>query len=193
MKRRFINLKKLKIYDEMHQQDGDSFIVDEEKDGQTTLQHKEGIEYIKTIIKNGQKVLPPLVVEIMEGDYIRLDGFKRVMAFKELGFETIEAFVCSRWEYDHADYVPFRDGKMRCWKGGQFDDENKVRFPLLEENEKENFKYEDLKFLYKSNDGSGLRIELCEAVHIHWGEVGKNRFILGRNDFIKLAEAIKKI
>lgn len=193
MKRKFISLEKLEIYDAMHQKSGDSFIVDAEKDGQTTEDHKKGIEYIKAIILQGQKVLPPLVAEIMEGEYVRLDGFKRCMAFKELGFTMIEAFVCDRFEYDHADYIPFRNGKMRCWKGGQFDDLNGRRFPLLEGNEKKEFKYEDLHFLYKSSSGSGLRIELCEAVHIHWGEVGKNRLILGRTDFIKLAQAISKI
>ncbi len=191
MKRKFISLSKLQIFDDLHKQNGADFEVDEKKDGQTTQQHREGIEYIKTIIKNGQKVLPPLVVEIMEDDYRRLDGFKRCMAFKELGFESIEAFVCTRDEYDHADYIPYRNGKMRCWKGGQYDDTNNVRFPLLEEDEK--FDYNKLKFLYKSPNGDGLRIELCEGIHIHWGEVGKNRIIVGRNDFIKLATAISKI
>ncbi len=177
----------------MHMKDGDSFVVDEKKDGQTTEQHKEGTEYIKNIIRNGQKILPPLVYENILGEYIRLDGFKRCIAFKELGFKIIEAFVCTQWEYDHAEYIPFRNGKMRCWKGGQFDDTNNVRFPLLEENETEKFNYDEVKFLYKSPDHFGLRIEMCEAVHIHFGDYGKNRIILGRNDFLKLAEAISKI
>lgn len=193
MKRKFLELDKLQIFDEMHHPKMEGFYVDEEKDGQTTEQHKEGIEYIKNIIKNGQKVLPPLVLENNLGEFIRLDGFKRCMAFKELGFKIIEAFVCSQWEYDHAEYIPFRNGKMRCWKGGQYDDENKCKFPLLEGAEKENFDYENIKFLFKSENGSGLRIELCEAIHIHFGEIGKNRIIVGRKDFIKLAEAIQKI
>lgn len=190
MKRKFIPLDELHIYDEMHYPVGDSFEVDEKKDGQSTQAHKDGIEFVKSIIQNGQKVLPPLVAEVAEG-YVRLDGFKRVMAMKELGFKNIEAFVCSQWEYDHADYVPFRDGKMRCWKGGQYDDQNQKRFPLLEEEPE--FNYDKINFLYKSPNGDGLRIELCEGVHVHWGEVGKNRLILGRKDFIKLAEAISKI
>lgn len=193
MKRKFIELDKLQIYDDLHLKKGDTFEVDEKRDGQTTKQHKEGIEYIKKIIKNGQKILPPLVAEIYEGEYIRLDGFKRIMAYKELGFKTIEAFVCSQWEYNHADYIPFREGKMRCWKGGQFDDTNNRRFPLLEGGELAEFNYQDTEFLYKSDNGAGLQIELCEAIHIHFGEVGKNRIIVGREDFIKLATAIKKI
>ncbi len=193
MKRKFIPLDNLQIYDEMHIRNGESFIVDREKDGQTTEEHKAGIEYIKNIIKSGQKVLPPLVVEIMDGDFLRLDGFKRCMAFKELGFKNIEVFVCNYQEFNHADYIPFRNGKMRCWKGGQYDDTNQCKFPLLEGAEKENFKYDEVEFLYKSENGSGLRIELCEAVHIHFGEVGKNRLILGEKDFVKLATAISKI
>lgn len=193
MKRKFIPLSKLQIFDEMHMQKGDSFVVDKEKDGETTEQHIEGIQYIKSIIQAGQKVLPPLVLENNLGEFIRLDGFKRCMAFKELGFELIEAFVCNQWEYDHAEYIPFRNGKMRCWKGGQYDDENKRKFPLLEGNEAREFDYEKVHFLFKSSDHFGLRIEFCEAFHIHFGDYGKNRIILGRADFIKLAQAIEKI
>lgn len=194
MKRKWIQLDKVAIYDEMHvlQPDG-TFVVDETKDGQTTEQHREGIDYIKSVIQNGQKVLPPLVVEHSWGEYTRLDGFKRCLAFKELGFEQIEAFVCDEEEYRQALYVPFRDGKMRCWKGGQYDDENNRKFPLFEGGETDEFNYDDVKFLYKSPNGDGLRIELCECIHVHFGLCGQYRFALGRKDFEQLAEAISKI
>lgn len=191
MIRKFIPLDKLQIFDEMHRLDGNSFIVDQARDGQSTEEHKAGIEYMKSIIQNGQKVLPPLVLEDEYGEYIRLDGFKRCMAMKELGFKNIEAFVCNVEEYRKAEYIPFRNGKMRCWKGGQYDDDNNQKFPLLQESEQ--FNYENIDFLFKSPKHDGLRIELCEGIHVHWGEYGKNRLMLGRNDFIKLAEAIAKI
>lgn len=193
MKRKFIPLDKLQIFDSMHTETENGFNVDEAKDGQSTENHIQGIEYIKSIIKNGQKVLPPLVLENNLGELIRLDGFKRCMAFRELGYKSIEAFVCTYDEYIHSDYIPFRNGKMRAWKGGQFDDTNQKRFSLFEGKETEDSSYENVYSLFKSPDGSGLQIELCEAFHIHWGEVGKNRLILGRNDFITLASTIAKI
>lgn len=194
MIRKFIPLKKLKIYDELHQIQADgSFVVDKDKDGQSTEEHREGIDYIKSIIKNGQKILPPLVLEDVLGDFIRLDGFKRCIAMKELGFENIEAFVCNEEEYRRAEYIPFRNGKMRCWKGGQFDDENGVKFPLLEGEEKPEFNYDDVIFLFKSPNGDGLRIELADCVHVHWSVCGKYRLTLGRRDFLELAEAISSI
>jgi hypothetical protein len=51
--------------------------------------HREGIDFIKEEIKNGVKIRPILVNQ--EGQ--RLDGFKRYMAFKELGFARIVCVV----------------------------------------------------------------------------------------------------
>lgn len=192
MKRKYIPIERIQIYDEMHklQPDG-SFIVDEAKDGKSTEDHSEGIEYIKSVLRKGKKIMPVLVFDSGEGIFIRLDGFKRCIAQKELGYKNIEAFVCDIGEYEYRKRIPFLKGEMHCYKGGQ----PKEIYPSLFEgnqNGKE-FDYGDIEFLYKSENPDGLRIELDENIHVHWGEFGKNRLTLGKKDFITLAEAISKI
>jgi len=71
------NIEDIQPYDEGHR----PLAIDEE--------HRSGIEFIKSEIKNGVKIRPILVNT--EGQ--RLDGFKRYMAFLELGFEEIWCFV----------------------------------------------------------------------------------------------------
>lgn len=192
MVRKWISLSTIQIYDKLHilQPDG-SFIVDEEKDGQTTEKHIEGINYVKQVLLNGQKVMPVLVKDNGDGMYLRLDGFKRCLAHQQVGRKYIEAFVVTQDEYDRA--IEFKaDGyEMRAWHGGQ--DGEKGKLPLFEGGEKPNFNYDEVKFLFKSPNPAGLRIELCEAIHIHWGEFGKYRLIVGQEDFKELANAIKKI
>lgn len=194
MIRKFIPVSSLFIYDEMHQPLADgSFIVDAEKDGQTTEEHRKGIDYIKSVLENGQKILPILVRENSDGTFTRLDGFKRALAQIELGYKLIEAFVCTEKEYENAEYFPYGNGKMRAWKGGQYDDTNLKKMPLLEGEERPEFKYEDVVFLYKSPNPESLRIEVADCIHVHWGQFGRFRFTLGRRDFEELAEAISKI
>lgn len=52
-------------------------------------EHRAGIDYCKRLMATGHKIRPILVSN--EGQ--RLDGFKRYMAHKELGFDLIECFV----------------------------------------------------------------------------------------------------
>lgn len=188
MKRRFIPMSKLDIFDEFHYQSGDSFEVNVALDGNTTEYHKEGINRIKGAIEKGCKVLPILVVQ--EGDrYKLLDGFKRSYAHKELGIKHIEAFVCTQEETHRQETYSFQNHHIRCWKGGlPFE-----HFGLFEGAENDDQNYETTQFLYKSPKGNGLRIEASECIHIHWGDFGRYRLSLGRRDFRTLAEAISSI
>lgn len=190
MIRKWIKIDDIDPWDWMHLTDGKGgFTVDAEKDGQTTEEHLAGIEYIKKVITDGQKVRPILVADDGYGGFIRLDGFKRYWAHKELGEEFIEAFVGSEEEHRRAEQIPYGDGFIRVEKGGL----PKESFGLFEGEAKEKFNYDDVVFLFKSPNPSGLRIELDECIHVHWGEYGRYRLTLGRKDFEALAEAISKL
>lgn len=189
MIRRWIPLKDVNPFDNMHSANGESFSVDEQADGQSLEQHLKGIEYIKGVIIGGQKVRPILVRDDEDGSYQRLDGFKRYWAHKELGEQFIEAFVCTVDEYRRAVEYDYGNGKIRAWHGGL----PKEDFGLFEGAASEQFNYESLVFLFKSANPAGLRIELDECIHVHWGEYGKQRLTLGRKDFEALAEVISQI
>lgn len=189
MTRKYIPLRFLEIYDPLHKWIDGKLWVDEAKDGQSTEKHLAGIEYIKSVLAKGQKVRPILARDNGDGTYTRLDGFKRCIAHLESGEEFIEAFVCTQDEYDRAEIFPYGDYELRAFHGGQ----EKEHFGLFEGDEKENFDYDAVKFLYKSPDHAGLRIELCENIQVHWGEYGRYRLSMGRKDFEALALAVSSI
>lgn len=175
MKRQFIPLADLKIYDEFHYRAGDGFEVNQKLDGHDTQYHKDGIEMVKRILSDGKKVLP-ILVRKHDGWYSLLDGFKRSCAHIELGYSLIEAFVC-----DELDPGGICLGETRCCKGGQSElswYENDTQAE---------------KILYWSGDPEKLRIESAECIHVHFGKFGKYRFSLEIDEFKELAKAIASI
>lgn len=190
MKRRFIPLNKLNIFDSMHLDNGDgTYHVLEEHDGQTTQQHIDGVNYIRGVLREGQKIRPILVYDKEDGTYQRLDGFKRARAHIEENCSYIEAYVCSLNDYLNQRRYPLGDSEIVCYHGGL----PKEEYGLFEGGEDPAFDYENMKFLFKSPNHDGLRIEISDCVHVHWGAYGKYRFALGERDFLLLANAVSKI
>ena len=106
MRREFIPIDMIKIAHDPSQRSNDEQIIDE--------YHREGIDLVKKLIQKGLPILPILVKEIEDHDqiismfrnnsdpfekqkeryiYVRMDGFKRLLAHIELGYKEIEAFI----------------------------------------------------------------------------------------------------
>ena len=139
MKRIFIKLEDIELYKEEEKkgspkfnlkksahilnEDG-TFDVNKKVDGKSKEEHLEGIEYIKKQLKKGNKILPPLVFDYKNGKYRKLDGFKRLKAYKELGYKNVEVIACDIWKEEC--------GNMVCKDGGQ----SYIKYPnLLEEDD----------------------------------------------------------
>ena len=104
-KREFIPIEFIKIAHHPSQKSNDEQIIDE--------YHREGINLVKKLIQKGLPILPILVKEFDHDQimsifrnnsdpfekqkeryiWIRMDGFKRLMAHVELGYKEIEAFI----------------------------------------------------------------------------------------------------
>ncbi len=110
----FINLDEVDLWaGKSHIKTEIGFDVNEIADGKSLEEHLEGVEYFKELIKRGIPILPPLVKKTDKG-YIKLDGFKRLMAYKELGIKEVKVFVIK--DGQEIEY----DGKiMKCEEGGQ--------------------------------------------------------------------------
>lgn len=191
VKRMWIPIDRVDIFtDPCHSPDGEGgFVAHKEHDGQDTEEHRKQIEYIKKVLVAGQKIRPILVADTNDGHYTRLDGFKRIWGAKELGEKYIEAFVCTQEEFRDRVEIPYGNSVIRCDHGGL----PKEDFGLFENNATESFDYDKIEFLYKSEKPDGLRIEMDEAIHVHWHTAGAYRLLLGRKDFEALAEAVSKI
>ncbi len=173
MKRTFVELDKIDVWSHIHFQTEDGFDV-LDIDGKTKQEHLDGIEYFKKRLLKGDKIVPPLVQKV--GDrYQELDGFKRILAYKELGiWDTIEVFVAE------GKQEMFMGGeKMKPVCGGQ----TYERFPIPVEGN------EGAESDYCIGSCKNLRIELRENIHIHWGERGQYKLSLGKRDFELLAKA----
>ena len=109
-----IELNKIEIWGgPSHIKTENGFDVDEKMDGKSKKDHLEGIEYFKKLIKRGIPILPPLVKKTDKG-YIKLDGFKRLMAYKELGIKEVEVFVIK-----DGQEIEYEGKIMKCEEGGQ--------------------------------------------------------------------------
>lgn len=181
-KRKYIELSKIALhtpqeiqgspeYDwgkSFHVLKGDgSFEVNEVTDGKTTQEHIDGIAYIKTVLESGAKILPPLVFDNQDGTYSKVDGFKRLMAYKELGYRNVECFVTVNPD-DRQSYKDYPN----ILEGGESTVED------------------DVMFLAR---GESLRLEWRENIHMHFGKGGRWRFALGLKDFNSLHDMFQEI
>jgi len=75
--------------------------------------HQEGIRMLKDGIGKGGQILPILIMKWKTDSYSyqRLDGFKRLAAYKELGREKIPCFVVTKDEVE-----PIRQDSMPFWR-----------------------------------------------------------------------------
>ncbi len=180
-KRKFVKLDNIDVWDKCHtKKDDGTFDVWVEKDGKSLEEHLEGIKYFKKQLLEGNKILPPLVLEKEDGKYDKLDGFKRIMAYKELGvWDTIEVFVCNKRSKENR--VMCAGKEMVCKSGGQ----SHKRFKKSLEGDEGKPPKETIL-----SRGKDIRLELRENIHLHWGKKGKSRVVMGKRDFELLANAI---
>jgi len=113
--RKLIPIDKIDLWSCNHKKTETGFVVNASRDGQNTQKHIDDIKYIKGIILSGEKILPALVFDNKDGTYRELDGFKRTIAYMELGRKEIEAFVCDK----HGESMNLYGKKMVCRGGGQ--------------------------------------------------------------------------
>lgn len=190
MIRKWLYLSEINPYSNMHFQADNKhgFDVDEKNDGQSLEGHAKGIEYIASVLEGGQKTVPILVKELIDGSYKVLDGFKRYMAHKKLGRQIIECFVPSPGEMNRGKKFHYLGCVMECKQGGQsyYD----TRLPLIDG--KDTVPEPSLEEIETFFHGEHIRIEFCENFHIHFGDHGKYCIGLGRVDFMALAEAFEE-
>ena len=165
------------------------FDVNQEDDGQSLEDHVIGINYIKSVIEDGRKIVPILVEETSEGHYRELDGFKRLMAHRLLGRKIIECFVPSKEEMEQGKKFHYLGLVMECKPGGQ--SYFHTRLPLIDG--ADTVSEPSLGEIYTLFHGGHIRIEYAENFHIHFGDHGKYRIEVGRDDFMGIADAFRGV
>ena len=155
-----------------------SFDVNVKLDGKTKQDHDEGIDYIKKQLIKGNKIFPPLVFDYGNGKYIKLDGFKRLKAYNELGYENVEVITCDTWKE--------KCGKMVCKGGGQ----HYTRYPNLFEGDEGKRPRDTVIARTKLLP---IRLEIRENIHLHYGLKGRYRIVMGKKDFLELANSIIEV
>lgn len=184
LRREYVWIDKINYWGGCHKLIDGKLWVDEARDGKSTQDHLEGIEYLKNLINDGVKLFPVLLKDNLDGTYEKLDGFKRILAHKKAGCVIIEAFVCS--PDDMGQETEYNGLKMRLWGGGQ---NFKIFTNPVEYGESIEQKNNDGKIdiLYSS---SNIQIEYRENIHLHFGNKGKYRLCLGQSDFQELCRGV---
>lgn len=184
MRREWVMLDDVDLYDDLHQlRDGVLWV--DPKDGKTAAEHEAGIEWMVGLLHDGVKLMPPLLLRLESGRFKKLDGFKRIHAHLRAGHRLLEAFVAEPEDLGKA--FPYDGLTLHARMGGQtYRKWRKVT--EYEEPVDQHTGDGHVEFLYDS--GAGFRIELREAIHVHWGPRGRNRLLLGRQDFDALTDAI---
>ena len=185
MKREYHKIDEIDAYDEFHVADGDGFKVIK-RDPQGYAEHRTGVDDMKKLLMHGVKFMPILVQRRADGTLKRLDGFKRWQAHKELGIPLIETFTCEPGE--EGKTFNYNGTELICKSGGQ----SYRRFPSIVEYGEDPNQKVDSGIIVVLYGGRSFRIEYREAIHVHWGENGRNRIILGRRDFDLLADTFER-
>ena len=84
--------------DKIKYEDGHGIAPDKE--------HRDGIDKVKALILRGVKMMPILVRQTPNG-FQRLDGYKRYMAFKELGYKQINCYIDNEAPFGGQSGVPW--------------------------------------------------------------------------------------
>ena len=88
-----IKLSQIDPYDAGHKEKNDYFDCGEEQSD-----HIEGINLVKELIQKGRKIRPIAIVWNKERQiYIRMDGFKRYWAYKELKLKSISCYILKEY------------------------------------------------------------------------------------------------
>ncbi|MFH1161980.1 MAG: hypothetical protein V1696_01760 [Candidatus Jorgensenbacteria bacterium] len=115
---KYIDIDKINPYDIVHKEDLNSPYGYTSWNAQEVLTHEKGIKIIAKLIKNGHKLLPVSVIPIRSRGkhysgpikkgqkYQRLDGFKRYIAWKRLGYKKMLCHVYKKAKPGNQRYKP---------------------------------------------------------------------------------------
>lgn len=94
---RELPLDSIDPFDALHFSDGNGgFRTTSDEDDKD---HEEGVEWTRSLIREGKEIRPILVIPIKGGPYRyqRLDGFKRYFAHKREGKTTIRCVIIDQY------------------------------------------------------------------------------------------------
>ena len=104
---RLIPLSQINPFDSDHILFNESFLI-KPLHSFATLKHRAIIDWMKICIQEGKQIRPICVISITPTAYLRLDGFCRYWAYKELGKSAIPCVPGTVFGEQH-DMSPFLD------------------------------------------------------------------------------------